>query len=482
MWFLSKKSSSPSPNSERRISRFDSWSNFLTGLGIAGMDKRLQTTFNAVRTLTEDELNAIYRSEGFGARGIDVFTEDMTKKPFEITGDPENKLAKELRKIRAYPAITECLRWALLHGGSIGVIGINDGGYLDEPVNEQNIQGITHIHVYDRWRVTWVSADLYNDPASPKFGTPEWYTIFPIGAPVISNSALAEREKTPLREQYSSGRFTPFAGYFRVHESRVMRFDGKLIPLMERVKNNYWNDSILQSVFERLRGLGEAYAGLELIISEFMLGTLSMEGLAGMIAGGNESLAIKRLQMIDQAKHILNTLLLDSQEEFKRDFANVAGLPQVMDTLILGIAAVWGIPVTRLMGQSPAGLNATGNNDMRMHYDKIASMQIAHMQEPCERLVKYIMLSKSSTFGGREVTDWEIEFQPLYELTEKEQAEMRKSVAETDAAYIDRGVLFPEEVAISRFGGNKYSMETNIDAGRERGLPYEGKEPEGEQK
>jgi len=47
---------------------------------------------------------------------------------------------------------------------------------------------------------------------------------------------------------------------------------------------------------------------------------------------------------------------------------------------------------------------------------------------------------------------------------------MRRTVAETDAIYIDRGVLDPTEVAISRFGGDRWSMNTLIDTkARENG-------------
>ena len=85
MWPFSKKSSAvdPSPANnpgyQHRISRLDSWANFMTGLGYAGYDKRMATSFQPSRILTEQELNDIYRSEGFGWRGIEIFTEDMTK-------------------------------------------------------------------------------------------------------------------------------------------------------------------------------------------------------------------------------------------------------------------------------------------------------------------------------------------------------------------------------------------------------------------
>lgn len=56
-----------------------------------------------------------------------------------------------------------------------------------------------------------------------------------------------------------------------------------------------------------------------------------------------------------------------------------------------------------------------------------------------------------------------IDFGSLWQLDENEEADIRLKVAQADAVYLDRGVLDPAEVAISRFGGDKYSMETEID-------------------
>ena len=47
--------------------------------------------------------------------------------------------------------------------------------------------------------------------------------------------------------------------------------------------------------------------------------------------------------------------------------------------------------------------------------------------------------------------------------TEEQEALVKKVTAETDAIYLDRGVLDAAEVAISRFGGNHFSTNTVID-------------------
>jgi hypothetical protein len=48
-------------------------------------------------------------------------------------------------------------------------------------------------------------------------------------------------------------------------------------------------------------------------------------------------------------------------------------------------------------------------------------------------------------------------------MTEKEQAEVRKIQADTDAIYIDTGVVAEDEITYSRFGGGEYSTDTILD-------------------
>ena len=86
-----------------------------------------------------------------------------------------------------------------------------------------------------------------------------------------------------------------------------------------------------------------------------------------------------------------------------------------------------------------------------------------------EKLVRLIFKSSAGPTKGTEPERWRIEFRSLYQPTEQETATTRKIVADTDVAYINAGVLYPEEVAASAFGGSKFSSERQIDwEGREK--------------
>jgi hypothetical protein len=112
------------------------------------------------------------------------------------------------------------------------------------------------------------------------------------------------------------------------------------------------------------------------------------------------------------------------------------------------------------MGQAPAGLNATGESDVRWFYDSIKAQQNTVLRPAINKLVQLAFHALKIP----EPANWTIRFNPLWQMTEEQQAAIRKTQAETDAIYINAGVVTPEEIALSRFGGDAYSTETVIDA------------------
>lgn len=151
------------------------------------------------------------------------------------------------------------------------------------------------------------------------------------------------------------------------------------------------------------------------------------------------------------------------KERFEYVARSLAGMPETLDRLALRLSAGTGIPVTLLMGQSPAGLNATGASDIRLWYDNVRSQQNQYLTPRIGRVVRLAFLAKDGPTQGKEPEDWSISWRPLWQPTEKEQAETRYLTMQTDVGYIDRGVLSPRKVAESRFGGDRWSMETTID-------------------
>ena len=111
-----------------------------------------------------------------------------------------------------------------------------------------------------------------------------------------------------------------------------------------------------------------------------------------------------------------------------------------------------------LTGISPTGMNASSEGEMRSFYDWISSQQEAHWRFPLDTCIKLIMLDLWGEID--ETITWD--FDPLWQPSDKELAEIRTANANADGVYIDRGVLSQEE-SRKRLANDKSSGYAGID-------------------
>lgn len=420
-------------NKSTGIVHSDGWYNLFTGAGVQGLDKRKNTIIGKADIFDQGTLTDIFRADGLGHRIIMVPVKDMLREWFKVEGDTEGLILSKLSGLNLYTKLKESLAWARLFGGSIIVMIIDDGQELDQPVNTSSIRNVLDLQVYDRWDVTWSTGDLYSDERKQKFGTPEIYTV--------NNMSIGKN--------------------FRVHETRVLRFDGEAIPERARQENNGWGDSVIVGIYERLRGLGDGYIGVEAIITEFVVGVMTIDNLQALIATKDGAQLIRnRLQLLDMCRHILNTKLIDKNEKYDRvSVSGTQGLSTLIEGLEKVLAAVAGIPVIKLFPSQAQGLGGEAFGNIRLYYDDIAADQREKLWPELRKIIRYIMLSSDGKFGGKELDNWDVVFNPLWQPTEEEIAKTRKMIAETDQIYYEMG-LPVEIIFTNRFGGDVYSSDT----------------------
>jgi uncharacterized protein len=414
----------------------DGWLNVLTGLGICGRDKKQNGTFAITNIFNRSELDMMYRSDGVLRLVIDLFAQEMIRQGWELEGDAEGKIIGKLEELNCNRAMTDLIKWARLYGGGICIMGIDDGLPLDQPVDEAGLRDVQWLRVFDRYQAYSRDGTFESDLNSPNYGFPNVYTV--------------NDNRT--------------GAVFFVHYSRILRMDWNILPPRWQNFNQGWGDPLVQTVYEELRNYSTAFSNTATIFEDFVNSVLYIPNLAQIMASQcGDDTVMKRLNILNLTKSNTNTAILDANERYEKVTTNVTGLSDLLDRFMLALSAVTRIPVSLLFGRSAAGLNATGDNDVRNFYDAIKQEQESKLRGVLEKLVRYIMISKDGPFEGKEPDNWSIQFVPLWQNTEEQDAITRKLVAETDAVYIDRGVLDPSEVAVSRFGGNKWSMNTEID-------------------
>lgn len=416
--------------------RSDGWMNILTGLGVCGRDKKENAFFRITRIFNRSELDQMYRSDGVLRLVIDIFANEMIRQGWELEGDSEGKVLGKLEELNCNVSMTNLIKWARLFGGGVCIMGIADGLPLDQPVDERAIQDVQWLRVFDRYQVYSRDGTFESDLNSPNYGFPNVYTV--------------NDNRT--------------GAVFFVHYSRVLRMDWNVLPPRWQNFNQGWGDPLIQTIYEELRNYSTTFSAMATLMQDFVNKVLYIPNLAQIMASqcGDQNV-MKRLNILNMAQSVTNTAVLDADERYEKLSTNISGLPEMMDRFMIQLSAVTRIPVALLFGRSAAGLNATGDNDVRNFYDAVKQDQEAKLKPALEKLVRYIMISKEGPFNGVEPEDWSIQFIPLWQNTEEQDALTKKLVAEVDAMYIDRAVLTPEEVAISRFGGNKWSANTEID-------------------
>jgi len=430
----------------------DNLINAASKIGIAGKARNPESVFSTPKDLTYVQLDNIYLGDGFGKKIVDVYANTMTREWFKISGDPDGLLLNYTDIIKTKLSFNEALKWSRLYGASIIVMLIDDGGNLEDPVKVNSIRSVEGLRVIDRTQLSVATQDdLYTDPKDKKYGTIEVYTISP-----------------PQNTKVKKGISALASTQYKVHESRILRFDGEIAPARLMIENGYFGFSVLISVYTYLRNLAQSYEVSSEILHDYVISVISIKNLSNILSRPDGEAKVKmRAEIINYCKSVINGVIIDADgEQFDKITTSLSGLPDLIDRFGLALAAVAGIPYMVLMGDSPSGLNASGDGDLRSWYDLIANEQHEIMTVQLNKLLSYILASSDNPLKGKTLDDLEIVYNPLWQIDDAVMTDMRNKQAQTDQIYLQNGVAMPEEIGVSRFGGDSYSFETTIDTTR----------------
>ena len=419
----------------------DGWTNLLSKQGTRG-DKTQHSRPSLKRgKLPWSWLEAMYATDGMARKIVDLPAEEMTREWYRVEGDPQGAVMANLQQeLNVKEVLTDAERWSRLYGGALVVVGANDGGDLEDPLNEASVRELLFLRVYDRNQVTREPIEEINvtdlaglDSRDPL--EPEWYRVTPYGT----------------------------GHSFRVHRSRVWRFQGAKLPERERQRNDGWGLSELEGCYEALRDWNTVHNATANVVVDFIQSVLSVKGLSDMIAGGEEEVVSKRLDILDLSRSVLNTMLIDADgEQYTKHASSVAGLADLTDRHTQRLAAITNMPVTKLAGISPGGMNATGESDIRQWYDELKGQQEDKHVPFLQWLVDLSAGATRGPLAGTSPGELRVKANALWQRTDEEEAELRKKVAETDEIYLRNAVVDASEIALSRFGGDEWSMDTKL--------------------
>lgn len=393
---------------------------------------------------------SLYRSSWIVRKIVDVFPSDMVKNwiKFNSSLDPEkiSKINSVIRKTKTKEKIKEGLRWARLYGGAAGLILIDGDEDLSEPLDYDAIMldDYKGLLIFDRWNGIYPDIELEDDISDEEYGYPKYYSI-----------SLSEANSN-LMLSYNK------QDLVKVHHSRIVRFNGRDLPLWERQAEMFWGESEIEIVFEELKKRDNTSANIASLIFLANIRVLKMNDL-GQLLGASTQKAQENLYKVLQAQNQLMSnmgiYVMDKDDDFGSEQYSFGGLNDIYESFMLDIAGACEMPVTKLFGREPAGFNSTGESDLTQYYDTLEEKQETYLQPIIDRLLPIIFMS---TLGAiPEDLDWE--FNPCMNVNSKDLADLAQSMASPIFEAFNAG-LITKEIALKELKqqNEKTGMWSNI--------------------
>lgn len=407
------------PTADKALRTGDGFLNLSARLGTRADNLSADSTYIFdMLTKNRVKLEAMYRGSWIVGAAVDSVAEDMTRAGIQIKGEdsPENveRLQSAMSRSGVWGALLDTIKWSRLYGGAIALIVV-DGQDPSTPLDYETItrNQFKGLKVYDRWQL---QPDLNNlVEGGMDDGLPMFYNV-------VSDVNTGE----PSR--------------LRIHYSRAVRMVGIQLPTFQAITEQLWGESIIERLYDRLVAFDTATTGAMNLIQKAHLRTVQIDKLREVLAAGGQA-EENLLQMFHHMRHLQSNegiTLLDKEDTFATHAYGFGGVSDMILQFGQQISGALGIPLVRLFGQSPAGLNSSGESDLRTYYDNIAAQQESRMREGLERVLRVM---HRSLFGQPAPENFDFDFTPLWQTSAKEKADIAFSTTDTVVKAYDAGII-----------------------------------------
>ena len=430
--------------------RQDGYSNMLNKYGTA-QDNSTAYQYNQEIISNDLELIRLYEGNGLFTKIIDRPSEEAVKRGFDIDYGDESiaeYVDDRMDELELEEKFSTAEKWARLYGGSIIVMLVDDGRGLEEPLDWSNVRSIEELRVFERAIVQPDYSSMYHFHfmdtlnSKKKSGEPEYYQVFSV------------------------------YGYFLVHRSRCLVFrNGRLPEQTTNAIYRYWGIPEYVKIKRALRECITSHEDGVKLLDRSVQAIYKMKNLANMLSTEDgENKVLQRLQVIDMARGILNSIAIDTDgEDYDFKTLQMSGIKDVIDATCNMLSAVTDIPQTILFGRSPAGMNSTGESDFENYYNMVENIQKQNMKANARTVIDLILKQGALEGAIPEVPKYKMKFAALWSMSDTEKANVEQTKAQTEYAkaqtaqiYMDSNVLDPSEVRKSLASEGEFEIEEVI--------------------
>lgn len=413
---------------------FDAFVNPTLGLGMGGGNALNQGFF--VNTVVQNfnwlKLRGMYGSNFLCRRLVEMQAEDMTREGIQIQGDIEPDKIKAVManwsELGLQKTLFQTICMARLYGGAIAVIDI-EGQLLSTPLDLKTIRKdqFKGLNMFDRWQLIPSIDDF--DPIDKK---PNYYTVL---SPYDANMQFNSPNDLKKLDDYKTESV--------VHRSRVIRCDGDFLPFIDFIQNQRWYSSIYVNAMDVITSYLTASAALASAAYKSSFRVVKIDDMYQVLNQGLDGQAATNLMGFVQAMKLTesteNVTVLSTNDSIEILNYDLTGLMQAMEKYESQLCVLSG-PATKLLGQSAKGLNATGEEDTRMYYDKVKDAQ-EDMRSGYLKLLKVMYIS---TLGEQPPEDLDFDFVPLWQLDLNQKSIINQQTTDSIVQAFSAGVVSKE--------------------------------------
>ena len=390
----------------------DSFKNFVANLN-TGRDKQSAGEY-ALLTLSDQQWSNIYRTSWMGRKVVDIPAEDATRKwrAWQAEADQIEEIEEVEKRLLLPQKVKLAMQQARLFGGS-GIYFSIKGDDPTLPLKLESIKQDSLEFATVMSRSILVPGQIELDPMAEGYGKPQYYEVSSTGQ-----------------------------GTVRIHPSRLAIFIGNGVLTPDEMAGRYqgWGDSVLHVAYEAVRSADSTAANVASLVYEAKIDILQIPDLAALMANPRHREVLEqRIALGAQLKGNNGMLVLDGQDVYTQKQFSFAGLTDINMQTMQAVAAAADIPITRFLGKSPGGLNATGEGDLKNYYDSIASMQTLEISPALYYLDEAMI---RSSLGDRPDDVW-FEWESLWQMSDEQKSRISKETADTIGALVAAGI-FPE--------------------------------------
>lgn len=404
---------------------FDSFNNWSINLGMGTNNALSGGTYGfnpitRIRTLLE----WMYRGNWLSLVAVDGIAKDMTREGYTIKAEdlePEDtkKIYTRLARTQTMSCLCTVISWARLYGGACGYIQVY-GQDPATPLRPETVPvgGYRGLMVLDRWMLEPQLNDLVEE--GPEAGLPRFYRVTS-DAPGLK------------------GRL--------VHHSRMIRLIGVKLPYWQAMMENYWGLSIFEPLYDRMVAFDSATMGAAQLAYKAHVRTLKIGNYRQILAQGGPTFngLMKMLELVRTGQSVEGLTVIDGQDEMEtQQTGALTGIGEIVLKLGEQIGGGLGVPMTKLFGQSPGGLNSTGESDIRGYYDGIEQKQKDELSEPMHGLTRVVAYSEG--VGDKLGDDFDIEWNPLWQMTDAERGEIDEKNTGSALALFESGNISAQQL------------------------------------